>query len=213
MTHPQKRHAILTLLASVLILITFIFCINTLSNLNKIAGAQSEVDPATIAWQYSLLIAEYHRFDHQLDRAILSSQKQHELENLCLRFHLLSERIIEAEAISKKAAAASALLPLNMQPFLKLKKFILDTAYLGEKETRLTTRDHLVDATTQLHKLENELTTIALSAAQLSSESNNQKRRHAHQEANEYQTLIFLLFLIFIILLLLNLWHLPRSST
>lgn len=204
----MNKHKIIhnTLLASasILTLIILIFAIHVLNELQNIAESDASTDPANIAWQYSLLIAEYHRFDHQLDRTILIPNQRDEITTLGLRYRLLKDRIAEAEKISLLSNKTGN---INLRPFTELKRFMLAFPFLEDTELQPINTQQLNDITREFYELSDEITAIALNAAQLTSESNNQKRRNANLQSERYITILALLALIVTTLVLISINH------
>lgn len=138
-------------------------------------------ETASIAWQYSQLLAEFNSFNHQLDRAVLLHGKHEEINTLKLRFALLLERLDTARTAS---TGNNGQLTQDASPFIAIEALGKDAAYLAKTSANQASEADLNALRDKVDALQDKMATLSIAASRLSAEAAVQNKVLANRLEN-----------------------------
>lgn len=192
-----KRSPVFILIA-VLFATVFAFAADLYLSIQKEKQTPPGRETASVAWQYSLLLAEFHRFSHQLDRSILLHAKPEEINTLQMHRTLLIERLNAARSAS---TGSNGQLSHNSSPFAEIETLGKDSAFLAKGSTQRVNEADLTALRNKVDILQDKITTLSIAATRLSAEAAVQNRVLVNHLENSVLVLCGLLILLGLIVL------------
>lgn len=192
-----KRSPVFVIIA-LLFATMFAFAADIYLSIQKEKQIPQGQETASVAWQYGQLLAEFHRFSHQLDRAILLQAKPEEINALQLSRSLLIERLHAARSVS---AGNNGELSHNSSPFVEIESLGKDSGFLAKESAEKFSTADLTALRNKVEILQDRITTLSIAATRLSAEAAVQSRVLANRLENSVLVLCGLLILLGIIVM------------